>query len=313
MTQRVLISGSVAYDTIMVFEGRFQDHILPDRVHMLNVSFLAPRMKREFGGCAANIAYTLAGLGGAPVVLGTVGRDADDYLQRLRALGVDTTQMLKLDEHFTAQAFITTDLADNQISAFHPGAMSDGHLVHAVDALPARMGIVAPNGKQAMVTHARAFRDAGLPFIFDPGQGLPMFDGDELRALITSATAVTVNDYEAGMLAERTGWSEEEIARRVQALVVTLGAEGAQVWVDGERNTVAPCPARQTIDPTGCGDAFRGGLLYGLAQDWSWLDAARLGSVMGALKIEHAGAQNHPIDREDVAQRYAAIYGRRPW
>lgn len=313
MTQRVLISGSIAYDTIMVFEGHFKDHILPDRVHMLNVSFLAPRMKREFGGCAANIAYNLKGLGGSPVVLATVGRDAGDYLERLRAQGIDTAHVKTLDEHYTAQAFITTDLSDNQINAFHPGAMAQAHAVSAHDALPGAFGIVAPNGKEAMLAHARQFREAGVPFIFDPGQGLPMFDREELRGLIDAATAVAVNDYESSMLSERTGWSEEEIAARVEALIVTLGAEGAQVWTGATRTAIPPCAVTAPVDPTGCGDAFRGGLLHGRSLGWDWVASARLGSTMGALKIEYQGAQNHPIVLEEVAARHEAAYGSRPW
>lgn len=313
MTQRVLISGSIAYDTILVFEGHFKDHILPDRVHMLNVSFLAPRLKREYGGCAANIAYNLRALGGTPVVLATVGRDAGDYLARLESLGIDTAHVKLLQDAYTAQAFITTDLSDNQINAFHPGAMSEAHAVSAGSALPAVFGIVAPNGKQAMLDHARQFHDAAVPFVFDPGQGLPMFDGEELRRLIDIASAVAVNDYESGLLADRTGWSEAEIASRVQALVVTRGAEGAQVWTGGECHQIPACPVAVPVDPTGCGDAFRGGLLYGLALGWDWVKSARLGSVMGALKIEHQGAQNHPIDRAAVAQRFESAYGTRPW
>ena len=313
MTHRVLISGSVAYDTIMVFEGRFKDHILPDRVHMLNVSFLAPHLKREYGGCAANIAYNLKGLGGSPVVLATVGRDAGDYLARLETLGIDTAHIERLDDHYTAQAFITTDLDDNQINAFHPGAMSQAHRVSVQRALPGGFGIVAPNGKEAMIRHAQAFRAAGVPFVFDPGQGLPMFSGDELRALIDGAAAVAVNDYESGVLVERTGWTEAQIASRVQALIVTLGAEGSQLWTGGECVRIPPCPVSRAVDPTGCGDAFRAGLLYVMARGGRWIDGARLGSVMGALKIEHQGPQNHPIDRDLVACRYAAVYGERPW
>jgi len=310
--QSILISGSVAYDTIMVFDGHFKDHILPDRVHMLNVAFLTPRLKREFGGCAANIAYTLRGLGGAPVILATVGQDGREYLERLGVLGIDISRVRLLPDCYTAQAFITTDMADNQITAFHPGAMSEAHQVSALGAGGA-FGIVAPNGKAAMQAHAREFAQDGVPFLFDPGQGLPMFDGEELRALISQASAVAVNDYEAGMLVERTGWSEAEIASRVQALVVTRGAEGCQVWSGGRCDTVAAAPISAAVDPTGCGDAFRGGLLYGLAQGWDWVRAARLGSVMGAIKIESQGAQNHAVSREAVAERHASAYGARPW
>lgn len=313
MTRRVLISGSVAYDTIMVFEGHFKDHILPDRVHMLNVSFLTPRLQREFGGCAANIAYNLKGLGGDPQILAAVGRDADDYMQRLEQFGIGTGNIARLADHYTAQAFITTDLADNQIIAFHPGAMSHAHCVSATDALPAVVGIVAPNGKDAMLRHCAQFRGAGLPFIFDPGQGLPMFNGDELRAILPVVTAVTVNDYESRMLCEKTGWNEQEIAQRAATLIVTRGAEGSEIWSAGQRETVAPASISRAVDPTGCGDAYRGGLLYGIAQGWTWVQAARLGSVMGAVKIEHQGAQNHRIDREEVAQRFERSYGSRPW
>lgn len=313
MSRRVLISGSVAYDTIMVFEGHFKDHILADRVHMLNVAFLTPRLKREFGGCAANIAYNLRLLGGEPVILASVGHDAGDYLRRIADMGIDTSHVVHLDDHFTAQAFITTDLADNQIIAFHPGAMSQAHRVCATDAMPAALGIVAPNGKEAMIRHAREFRDRGLPFVFDPGQGLPMFDASELRDLITAATAVTVNDYEARMLFERTGWNEAHVAERVKALIVTLGGEGSQLWSAGRCQTVAACRIAQALDPTGCGDAYRGGLLYGVAQGWDWLRAARLGSVLGAVKIERQGAQNHQFDREEIASRYELAYGERPW
>jgi adenosine kinase len=309
MTSRVLISGSVAYDTIMVFEGRFKDHILPERVHMLNVSFLTPGLKREFGGCAANIAFNLKALGGHPAVLASVGRDGDDYLQRLQALGIDTTYIRRFEQAYTAQAFITTDLDDNQITAFHPGAMNHAHEVPAQAALPARWGIVAPNGKAAMLAHARAFGEAGLPWIFDPGQGLPMFDGSELRALIESATAVAVNDYESRLLTERTGWNESEIASKLQALVITRGGEGSTVHTGGQVVHVPALAVRAAVDPTGCGDAYRGGLLYALAQGHDWIRAAKLGAVMGAIKIEHAGPQNHSPSPESVASRYEAAWG----
>ena len=313
MPQRVLISGSVAYDTIMVFDGHFKDHILPDRVHMINVSFLAPTLKREFGGCAANIAYGLKGLGGEPIMLATVGRDAEDYLRRFDALGIDTTHVARLEAHYTAQCFITTDLADNQITAFHPGAMSEAHSV-AVPASPSSaLGIVSPNGKAAMLRHATQFREAGVPFIFDPGQGLPMFDGAELRTLIDGACAVTVNDYESSLLCERTGWSEAQVAQRVEALIVTRGGEGSDVWTGTGCVRVAACPITQAVDPTGCGDAYRAGLLHGRTLGWSWERAARLGSVMGAVKIESQGAQNHPVDREAIALRFEQAYGERPW
>lgn len=313
MSRRVLISGSVAFDTIMVFDGYFKDHILADKVHMLNVAFLTPRLKREFGGCAANIAYNLKMLGGEPIVLATVGHDGGDYLERIAALGIDTSHLVQLNDQFTAQAFITTDLADNQIIAFHPGAMSLAHQVSASGALPATLGIVSPNGKDAMLQHAREFRDAGVPFIFDPGQGLPMFDGSELRALIDAAHAVSVNDYEAQMLCDRTGLNEAAIAKMVDALVVTLGAQGSQLWTSEGCTAIAACEVSQAVDPTGCGDAYRGGLLYGLAQGMRWQHAMQLGSVLGAVKIECQGAQNHLIDRAQIAERYHQAYGTRPW
>ncbi len=313
MSRRVLISGSVAFDTIMVFDGYFKDHILADKVHMLNVAFLTPRLKREFGGCAANIAYNLKMLGGEPIVLATVGHDGGDYLERIAALGIDTSHLVQLNDQFTAQAFITTDLADNQIIAFHPGAMSLAHQVSASGALPATLGIVSPNGKDAMLQHAREFRDAGVPFIFDPGQGLPMFDGSELRALIDAAHAVSVNDYEAQMLCDRTGLNETAIAKMVDALVVTLGAQGSQLWTSQGCTAIAACEVSQAVDPTGCGDAYRGGLLYGLAQGMSWQHAMQLGSVLGAVKIECQGAQNHVIDRAQIAERHHKAYGTRPW
>jgi adenosine kinase len=314
MAGRVMISGSVAYDTIMVFDGHFKDHILADQVHMLNVSFLAPRLKREFGGCAANIAYSLRKLGGDPLVLAAIGRDGNDYLERMRSFGIDTARVRAFNDQYTAQAFITTDLSDNQITAFHPGAMGSADQVSAqADGEPVAWGIVAPNGKAAMLRHASEFAAQGIPFIFDPGQGLPMFDGQELRELITSATALTVNDYEAKLICERTGWSEREIAGKVQALVITRGAEGSTLYEGATQQTIAAVSISRAVDPTGCGDAYRAGLLYGLSLGWTWLDSARLGSVLGAAKIEHAGAQNHPVDREHLAARFSATYGQAPW
>jgi adenosine kinase len=314
MAGRVMISGSVAYDTIMVFDGHFKDHILADQVHMLNVSFLAPRLKREFGGCAANIAYSLRKLGGDPLVLAAIGRDGNDYLERMRSFGIDTARVRAFSDQYTAQAFITTDLSDNQITAFHPGAMGSADQVSAqADGEPVAWGIVAPNGKAAMLQHAGEFAAQGIPFIFDPGQGLPMFDGQELRELITSATALTVNDYEAKLICERTGWSESEIAGKVQALVITRGAEGSTLYEGATQQTIAAVSISRAVDPTGCGDAYRAGLLYGLSLGWTWLDSARLGSVLGAAKIEHAGAQNHPVDRAQLSARFAAAYGHAPW
>jgi adenosine kinase len=314
MKSKVMISGSVAYDTIMVFDGHFKDHILPEQTHMINVAFLTPRLKREFGGCAANIAFNLQGLGGAPMVLAAVGRDGADYVDRLRGFGIDCSRIVRLDDHYTAQAFITTDLADNQITAFHPGAMSLAEQASAqAEAGTVSWAIVAPNGKAAMISHASQWSRQSIPFIFDPGQGLPMFDGEELRRLISQARAVVVNDYEAHMLCERTGWSEAQMAERLESLIVTRGAEGSVLHHAGQTHSIGPAAVARAVDPTGCGDAYRGGLLYGLTQGWDWLASARLGSVMGAIKIEHAGAQNHPVDRDQVALRYRSAYGARPW
>ncbi len=308
-TRRILISGSVAYDTIMVFDGRFGDHILPERTHIINLSFLTPRLKREYGGCAANIAYNLQGLGGEPVILAAVGHDGVEYVERLAASGIDTSAIRVDAEYYTAQAFITTDLADNQITAFHPGAMSIAHQVRVDTALPACWGIVGPNGKQAMIDHARGMADAGIPFVFDPGQGMPMFDGAELREFIAIARAVVVNDYEAAMLSERTGMDIEVIAREVEALIVTHGADGSMLYHGGAREKIEATPVSATLDPTGCGDAYRGGLLYGLAEGWDWLQCARLGSLMGAIKIECQGPQNHVIDRAAIARRFQQGWG----
>ncbi|MFP5406710.1 MAG: carbohydrate kinase family protein, partial [Gammaproteobacteria bacterium] len=252
MSRRVLISGSVAYDTIMVFEGHFREHILADRVHMLNVCFLTPSMKREYGGCAANIAYSLKALGGEPVILAAVGHDGEPCLQRLAGLGIDIEPVLRCPDLFTAQAFITTDLSDNQITAFHPGAMSQAHRVSAVRAAEggAAWAIVAPNGREAMLAHAREFSAAGVPWLFDPGQGLPMFSAAELREFIESASAVAVNDYEGQLLSERTGWSEDEIAARVEALIVTRGAQGSVLIENSRRHLVEAVPVTRAVDPT---------------------------------------------------------------
>jgi adenosine kinase len=309
----VQISGSIAFDTIMVFEGRFRDHILPDQVHMLNVAFLAPQMRQEFGGCAANIAYTLRGLGQPCGLLGAVGRDGQDYLKRLDQLGIDVSAVLNADDCFSAQAFITTDLDDNQITAFHPGAMNRAGEVGLHD--PAtRLGIVSPNGKEAMIRHAREFSEKKIPFIFDPGQAMPVFSADDLKQLVGQATWVAVNDYEGHMLAEKIGLSLTDLATQLPGgLIVTRGHLGVDLMERSESTRVEGLAVqelfgRPAIDPTGCGDAFRGGLLYGLARGASLLDSARLGNIMGALKVVHRGAQNHRVDPVNVAQLIAKVY-----
>ncbi|WP_374675948.1 carbohydrate kinase family protein [Ideonella sp.] len=292
-----LVSGSLAFDTITNFPGRFADQILPEQVHILNVSFLVPTLRREYGGCAGNIAYTLAALGGEPVVLAALGNDGDAYLDRLQALGVDTRQVLQVQDTYTAQAMIITDADNNQITAFHPGAMQEAHRIGLPERDDIRLAIVGPDGRDAMLRRASDLAAAGIPFVFDPGQGLPMFDGDTLRAFIAQATWVAVNDYEARMLCERTGLTLDELSRsHLQGVVVTLGAEGCEVWVQGERVHVPGTAAEEVVDPTGCGDAFRGALLYGLERGWPLVDCVVLGNRVGALKIACRGGQNHLVD-----------------
>lgn len=292
-----LICGSLAYDTIMVFPDQFKNHILPDKVHILNVSFLVPRMRREFGGCAGNIAYSLNALGGTALPMATLGSDGADYAERMRTLGISTEFVRQLDDTFTAQAMIMNDTDNNQITAFHPGAMQQAHITKVVAREDIKLGIIAPDGREAMLQHAEQFAAAGIPFVFDPGQGLPMFDGDALRHFIELASWVVVNDYEGKMLSQRTGWSLAEISQRVRGLVVTLAAEGCEVWTGGEREHVPGVTPTAVVEPTGCGDAWRGGLLYGLEKEWPLARCAALGNRIGALKIAQRGPQNYQIDR----------------
>jgi adenosine kinase len=310
---KTLITGSMAYDTIMVFPDRFKHHLLPDQLHILNVCFLTPEMRREFGGTSGNIAYNLKQLGGDPLVMATVGEDIDPYLYRLQRLGIDSAHLKKIPGQFTAQAFITTDLDDNQITAFHPGAMNHAHQNHIDQSLGARLAIIAPDGKEGMLQHARQCAEAGIPFVFDPGQGLPMFSGAELAEFVRLADYVAVNDYEGKLLEEKTGKSLEGLAREVQALVVTLGARGSRIYADGKAHDIPIAAAERVLDPTGCGDAYRAGLLYGIAQGWDWPDTGRLGAVMGALKIASRGAQNHRADRASIEARFRAAFGYSPW
>lgn len=304
-----LICGSMAYDTIMSFEGRFRDQILPDQIHILNVAFFVPTMRREFGGCAGNIAYNLKLLGGEPVIMATVGGDAGPYYDRLAKLGLSAKCVKEVPEMFTAQAMITTDLDNNQITAFHPGAMIQSHDNKVADAGTVALGIVAPDGKDGMVQHAQQFVAAGVPFIFDPGQGLPMFDGAELRALIEQATYVAVNDYEAQMLSQRTELSLAQIASKVKALIVTKGAEGADIYADGTVHAIPAVKPEAVLDPTGCGDAFRGGLLFGIEKGLDWPTTGRLASLMGSLKIAQQGPQNHAPSLAEIKQRFQAAFG----
>ncbi|QDL39018.1 carbohydrate kinase family protein [Rhodoferax sediminis] len=295
-----IICGSLAFDTIMTFEGRFAEQILPDQLHILNISFLVPALRRDFGGCAGNIAYGLKLLGGNPLPMATVGSDGLDYIARLRAQGISTEFVREVGDTYTAQCFITTDMANNQITAFHPGAMQQAHLTKIAPRSDVRLGIISPDGRDAMLQHAEQFKAAGIPFVFDPGQGLPMFDGKELAHFVELAAWVTVNDYEGKMLSDRTGWSSAELSRRVQGLIVTLGAEGSEVWVDGEKTLVPPVKASAVVDPTGCGDAYRGALLYGLEQGWSLARCAALGNRIGALKIAQRGPQNYTLDLKEI-------------
>ena len=297
-----LICGSLAFDTITDFPGRFAQQILPDQVHILNVSFLVPTLRREYGGCAGNIAYTLAQLGGTPLVMAALGSDGDGYLQRLAGWGLDTSLVRVVEDSYTAQAIIITDTDNNQITAFHPGAMQSAH--HT--AVPARddiaLAIVAPDGRDAMLQHAEQLADARIPFVFDPGQGLPMFNGAELKRFVDQATWVAVNDYEAQMLCERMDTTLPALSRsHLRGIVVTLGAQGCDVWHQGERTHVPGVTAAAVVDPTGCGDALRGALLYGLERGWPLPRCAALGNRVGALKIAQRGGQNHRLDAGIVA------------
>lgn len=297
-----LICGSLAFDTIMTFEGRFSEQILPTQLHILNVSFLVPALRREFGGCAGNIAYSLRQLGGTPLPMATVGSDGDEYLARMQTQGISCEFVRRVEDAYTAQAMIMTDRDNNQITAFHPGAMMQAHVGSHITARPdIKLGIISPDGRDAMQQHAEQFKAAGIPFVFDPGQGLPMFDGKELAEFVQLATWVTVNDYEAKMLCDRTGLTCAEMSRQVQGLVVTLGELGCEVWVDGEKTLVPAVKAEVVVDPTGCGDAFRGALLHGLEQGWSLARCAALGNRVGAQKIATRGGQNYNFEVSELS------------
>jgi adenosine kinase len=310
---KTLVTGSIAYDTIMVFPDRFKNHLLPDQLHILNVCFLTPEMRREFGGTAGNIAYNLKQLGGDPLVVATVGEDAEPYLYRMHRLGIDSQHLKRIAGQFTAQAFITTDLDDNQITAFHPGAMNHAHENRVGRELGAGLAIVAPDGKEGMLQHARQCAEHGIPFMFDPGQGLPMFSAQELAEMVRLADYVAVNDYEGKMLEEKTGRPLASLAREVQALVVTLGAQGSRIFAGDMQHEIPAAPAERVLDPTGCGDAYRAGLLYGIAAGWDWPRTGRLAAVLGAIKIASRGAQNHHADRAAVEARYREAFGESPW
>jgi adenosine kinase len=304
-----LICGSMAYDTIMVFHDQFKNHIIPDKVHMLNVAFLVPDMRRETGGCAGNIAYNLKLLGGEPKIMATVGRDFDPYSDWMAECDIDTSHIKVIDNSYTAQAFITTDKDDNQITAFHPGAMSFAHENLVEDAEGITIGMVSPDGRDGMIEHARQFVEAGIPFIFDPGQGLPMFDGEDLKRFIEQATWVAVNDYEAQLLEERTGMSPHEIAEHVEALIITRGGEGSHIYTKEHRLEIPSAEVREVNDPTGCGDAYRAGLLYGLMNELDWETTGRIASLMGAIKVETHGTQNHRFTVDEFKARYTNAFG----
>jgi len=305
----ILVCGSIAYDTIMVFRDQFKNHILPDQIHILNVAFLVPDMRREYGGCAGNIAYSLKLLGEDPLIMATVGHDFDPYERRLQGLDLSLKHVRRLDEQFTAQAFITTDIDDNQITAFHPGAMSESHRNRIGEADGVRLAIVSPDGRQGMVEHARDLARARIPYVLDPGQGLPMFSGSDLLEMLAGARCLTVNDYEARLVEQKTGKTVLELAEAVEAVIVTRGAEGADIVTRGQLLEVPAVKADSLVDPTGCGDAFRAGLLYGIVRGWEWGRCARLASLMGSIKIAHRGGQNHRPAREEIERRYQAAFG----
>ncbi len=309
----ILITGSIAYDTIMVFPDRFKNHLLADQLHILNVCFLTPEMRREYGGCAANIGYNLKMLGGEPLVMATVGEDIDPYFKRLESLDIGRENLKRIAGQFTAQAFITTDLDNNQIIAFHPGAMNFAHENRIDATLGATLAIIAPDGKDGMLNHARECAAAGIPFVFDPGQGLPMFSAAELTEFVSIADYVAVNDYEGKMLEDKTGRTLEDIARDVKALVLTVGAQGSIVFSGGKKHEIPVVKAAEILDPTGCGDAYRAGLLYGISRSWDWPSTGRLGALLGSIKIEHRGAQNHRFEAQEIVDRFKREFDYSPW
>ena len=304
-----LICGSVAYDTIMVFHDQFKNHILPEQVHILNVSFLVPDMRREFGGCAGNIAYSLGLLGGDGKPMATVGNDFGPYAEWMERRGIAMDYVRVMDGHYTAQAYITTDQDDNQITAFHPGAMNLSHENRIGDATGVSLGMVSPDGRRGMIEHAEQFAEAGVPFIFDPGQGMPLFDGENLHRFADLATWLAFNDYEAKLMQERTGKTVEQLAREVEAVIVTRGGEGSSIYTAERVYDIPAAPAARLIDPTGCGDAYRAGLLYGLQHGLDWELTGRVAALMGAIKIEHAGTQNHVFTRDEFAGRFSETFG----
>lgn len=309
MSKTALICGSYAFDSIMVFQDQFKNHILPDKVHMLNISFLVPTMRKEFGGCGGNIAYNLHLLGANSIPMATVGEDFSPYMSWMEKHHMNTTHMKVIKDSYTGQAFITTDMDDNQITAFHPGAMSDSHLNKVSDVSHVDIGIVSPDGRDGMIEHAKQFADSDIPFMFDPGQGMPMFSGEELITFVEQATYVAVNDYESQMLQDKTGLDVKTIASMVDALIITKGGEGSEIHTGGEVIAITPAKADATQDPTGCGDAYRAGLLYGLMNDMNWKTTGQLAGLLGAIKIAHLGTQNHQFDLDEIERLYQQNYG----
>lgn len=311
MTHPTLICGSLAFDKIMQYHGRFADTLLADQLHRVNVSFLVPTLRTEYGGCSANIAYNLKLLGGDPLIMATIGQDGADYLERLRNFGIKTRAIKTIGDAYTAQCFVTADQDNNQINAFHPGAMQFSHENNVADCGPLRVAIIAPDGRDGMLKHARDCAALGIPFMFDPGQQLPMFSGEELLAFIDQATYLAANDYEFEMIMDRTGLTLQDIASRLDALIVTRGEKGSEIYAGGERYDIPAVPATAVVDPTGCGDAYRAGLLYGIAQGYDWKTSGRIASLLGSIKIGHQGGQNHSVTPAEVADKFEAAFGYR--
>ncbi|MYD77323.1 MAG: carbohydrate kinase family protein [Gammaproteobacteria bacterium] len=307
---RILVTGSLAYDTILLFRDRFANHILPDQVHIINVSFPTEEMRREYGGCCGNIAYNLKLLGSRPVPMGTVGRDFDPYRKWMIENGIDPAHVVEIEDTWTAQAFVTTDIDNNQITAFHPGAMAHAHTVEVGDAGDIGLGIVAPNSKEAMIRHSRQFRETGIPFFFDPGQALPLFNGDELIELVSLADYVCANDYECQMISSKTGLSLTRIREKTGVLIVTHGGGGSDIYVEDRHIHIDTVKVSRIVDPTGCGDAYRSGLLYALANGLDWETGGQLGSLMGGIKIEHSGTQNHRPTRTEIETRFSENFSK---
>ena len=309
MTKTALICGSIAFDKIMQYHGRFADTLLADQLHRVNVSFLVPTLRTEYGGCAANIAYNLNLLGGDPLIMATLGQDGAEYLERFAKFGISTRAIRTIEHAYTAQCFVTADDDNNQINAFHPGAMQFSHENRVADMGPLRVAIIAPDGRDGMIQHAADCAAQGVPVMFDPGQQLPMFNGEELRTFITQAAYLAANDYEFEMVMERTGWTLDEIAGRLDALIITRGDKGSEIYANGERHDIECVTADAVVDPTGCGDAYRAGLLYGIVNGYDWPTTGRLASVMGALKIAHQGGQNHVATKTQIAERFEVAFG----